>query len=221
MSTVCLPVHPLTRVIARLFLGVAALFATSVSAADESALLRQLAAGTPAEKDSARQTLVAGATAAAIPTLAAQLARPETFDNACLLLEALGLPEADAALRAALATLDGRELAGVIAALTRRADAAAEAAILALAGRPQPVRSAALAYLGKLATPGALTALAAAPQDAVTADATLAAAETLFARGDEKQALALYARLSDDARLADHIRLAAFCARIAADPDRA
>jgi hypothetical protein len=97
MSTVCLPVHPLTRAIARLFLGVAALFATSVSAADESALLRQLADGTPAEKDSARQTLLAGATAAAIPTLAAQLARPETFDNACLLLEALGLPEADAA----------------------------------------------------------------------------------------------------------------------------
>jgi len=229
MSTVSIPAHPLTRVPARaarraaalLLVFAAALMAACPLAADESALLRQLADGTPAEKDSARQTLLAGATAAAIPTLAAQLARPETFDNACLLLEALGLPEADAALRAALATLDGREQAGVIAALTRRADAAAEAAILALAGRPQPVRSAALAYLGKLATPGALAALAAAPQDAVTADATLAAAETLFARGDEKQALALYARLSDDTRQADHIRLAAFCARIAADPDRA
>ncbi|MBP8800705.1 MAG: VCBS repeat-containing protein [Kiritimatiellae bacterium] len=199
----------------------AALFAVRPLAADEAALLRQLAEGTPAEKDSARQTLLVSATAAAIPTLTAQLARPETFDSACLLLEALGLPEADAALRAALTTLDGRELAGVIAALTRRADTAAETAILALVDRPQPVRSAALAYLGKLATPRALAALAAAPQDAITADAMLVAAETLLARGDEKQALALYARVSDDTRLADHIRLAAFCARVTADPDRA
>ena len=176
----------------------AALFAVRPLAADEAALLRQLAEGTPAEKDSARQTLLVSATAAAIPTLTAQLARPETFDSACLLLEALGLPEADAALRTALTTLDGRELAGVIAALTRRADTAAETAILALVDRPQPVRSAALAYLGKLATPRALAALAAAPQDAITADAMLVAAETLLARGDEKQALALYARVSND-----------------------
>ncbi|HRR33094.1 MAG TPA: FG-GAP-like repeat-containing protein [Kiritimatiellia bacterium] len=223
MSTLRLTIHPLTltRLATCLVLGAAALFATTACSADESALLRQLTDGTPAEKDSARQALLANATAAAIPTLAAQLARPETFDNACMLLEALGLPEADAALRAALATLDGRELAGVIAALTRRGDTAAESTVIALASRPQPVRSAALTYLGQIATPGALAALAAAPQDAITADATLAAAETLLARGDRKQALALYARLSDDPRLADHIRLAAFCARIAADPDHA
>ena len=76
------------------------LLLTFPTLADEAALLGQLATGTPAERDAARQSLLVTATPAAIPQLAIQLASPETFDNACFLLEAMRLPEADATLRA-------------------------------------------------------------------------------------------------------------------------
>ena len=111
--------------------------------ADESTLLQQLASGSPEEKDKARQTLLTTATPAAIPQLAAQLTRAETFDNACFLLQALRLPEADAALREALNTTSGREQAGVLAALSSRADASAEPYAIKLLSQPEPVRSAA------------------------------------------------------------------------------
>ncbi|HNX34323.1 MAG TPA: HEAT repeat domain-containing protein [Kiritimatiellia bacterium] len=188
--------------------------------ADEAALLRQLASGSPAERDAARQTLLATATPDAIPLLAAQLAQAETFDNACFLLEALRLPAADAALRAALATTSGREQAGLFGALARRGDAAAEAQAIAHLAKPEPVRSAALTYLGRIATPGALAALEASPLDAATADATLSAAETLAARKALSQASGLYARLYRST-LPDHLRLAAFCGLIQADGDNA
>jgi HEAT repeat protein len=184
--------------------------------ADETALLQQLAAGTPPERDAARQALLATVTPAAIPQLADQLAKPETFDNACFLLESMKLPAADAALTAALERTSGREQAGLLGALARRADAAAEQRALALLSKPEPVRSAALLYLGRIATPAALAALAAAPSDAPGADAALAAAETLSARKDVKQAASLYARLYRSS-LPDHLRLAAFCGLLRTD----
>ena len=72
-----------------------ALFAVRPLAADEAALPASLPRA-PGRKDSARQTLWS---APQPPPSDAHrpLARPETFDSACLLLEALGLPEADAA----------------------------------------------------------------------------------------------------------------------------
>ena len=184
--------------------------------ADESALLQQLVSGSPEEKDAARQTLLTTATPAAIPQLAAQLASPETFDNSCFLLEALHLPEADAALRAALARTSGREQAGLFGALARRADTAAESQAIASVTKPEPVRSAALNYLGHIATPGALAALEATPLDAATADATLAAAEALANRKSFKQAAHLYTRLYRS-NLPEHLRLAAFCGLVRTD----
>ena len=197
-------------------LGLLTSVVTASLFADEAALLRQLASGSPEERDAARQSLRATATPAAIPQLAAQLKQADTFDNACFLLEALRSPEADAALRAALASTSGREQAGLLNALTRRGDSAAAAHAIAQLAQPEPVRSAALNYLAHSATPGALAALTAAPLDAATADATLTAAETLAGRKAFKQAVNLYARLYSSAQ-PDHIRLAAFCGLVQAD----
>ena len=99
------------RASVKAFLPLAALF-TLAGIADEAALLRQLASRAPEERDAARQSLLVTATPAAIPQLASQLKQAETFDNACFLLEALSVPEADTALRAALASASGREQAG-------------------------------------------------------------------------------------------------------------
>jgi HEAT repeat protein len=184
--------------------------------ADEAALLGQLATGTPAERDAARQSLLVTATPAAIPQLAVQLASPETFDTACFLLEAMRLPEADATLRATLSTTTGREQAGLLDALTRRADPAAEKTAIALISQPEPVHSAALHYLGHIATPAARAALAAAPADAASADATLASAETLASRKESKQAVALYLQLYRSSQ-PDHLRLAAFAGLVRTD----
>jgi hypothetical protein len=136
------------------------------------------------------------ATAAAVPPLAAQLAAPNTFDNACFLLESLRLPAADAALVEALDKTSGREQAGLFDALARRAVPGAEKKALAQISAPEPVHTAALHYLGTLATPGALDALAARPDDAAAADASLLAAERLSSRRDTEAAVAVYTRLS-------------------------
>ena len=184
--------------------------------ADEAALVQRLASGSPEEKDAARQTLLVSATPAAVPQLAALLEKAEAFDSACFLLESLRLPEADAALAAALDKTSGREQAGLLDALARRANPAAEKQAVALASKPEPVRTAALHYLGTIATPGALAALAQAPADAPSADATLVAAEALIRRGEAKQAVALYTPLYRS-QLPDHIRLAALAGLVKND----
>ena len=194
------------------------LFAATSLFADEAALIQALVSGSPAEKDKARQTLLVSATPAAVPQLAALLKQHETFDSACFLLEALRHPDADAALRAALASATGREQAGLLDTLARRADAGAEAQAIALIAQPEPVHAAALNYLGHVATPAALAALAAAPADAASADALLAAAEKLIARKEGKQAVVLYTRLYRSDR-PTHIRLAAFTGLVRTDTD--
>ncbi len=180
--------------------------------ADETALLRQLASGDPAERDAARQSLLATATPAAIPGLAAQLDKPDTFDNACFLLESLKLPEADAVLAAALDRTSGREQAGLLYALAHRTCATAAAKARPLTAAPEPVRSAALYYVltTNPSDPGNLP-----KPDTANADAYLAAAEKL-ASADAQRAASAYASLyrSD---LADHLRLAAFCGLLRTD----
>jgi hypothetical protein len=180
-----------------------------------------LASPDPAARDAARQELLVSASAADVPALAQLLLKPDTFDNACFLLEALRLPEADAALRDALTRTSGREQAGLLQALSRRADPAAEQQAAALLAAPEPVRSAALAYLGFIATPGAVATLTGLPPDPAVADAVLAAAGTLAARRQPKQAAALYTRLLDAAALPDHLRLAALSGLFHTDADLA
>ncbi len=186
--------------------------------ADESALIRQLASGTPEEKDAARQTLLASATPAAIPGLAAQLGTPETFDNACFLLEALKLPEADVALADALGRTSGREQAGLLDALSRRkTPLAATKAIMLCSEAPEPVRSAAARYVYTVAEPSTGKSQPIPSADLQTADALLTAAEIHSSR-DTKQSVARYDALYRST-LPDHIRLAAFCGLLRADTD--
>lgn len=186
--------------------------------ADESALLRQLSDGDPAARDVARQTLLASATPAAIPGLAAQLGKPETFDNACFLLEAMKLPEADAALADALSRTSGREQAGLLDALARRKTPLAATQALVLGSEaPEPVRSAALRYCYTVAEPSTGTSQPIHSADLQSADALLTAAEIHSSR-DTKQSVARYDALYR-AKLPDHIRLAAFCGLLRADTD--
>jgi HEAT repeat protein len=187
--------------------------------ADDAALIQRLASGSVEEKDAARQTLLTTATPAAIPALAAQLANPETFDNACFLLESLRLSDADAALVAALDRTSGREQAGLLYALARRAVPDAEKKAATLLSAPEPVRSAALYYFGAIATPGALDTLAASPADAASGAAMLMAADTLIARKKTDRAVALYTQLFQST-LPDHIRLAALSGLIRNDNDK-
>ena len=189
--------------------SLACLLAASL-VADEAALLRQLAAGAPAERDAARQALLVRATPDAVPQLAAQLEKPDTFDNACFLLESLRSPAADAALAGALGRTSGREQAGLLDALARRrSTAAAEQARGLLKTASAPVQAAALHYLAVTEDPDKLAALP--PADAANADAWLAAAERLAAQGAP-----LYERLLRST-LPDHIRLAAFCGLLRCD----
>lgn len=183
--------------------------------ADEATLLQQLASGTPAERDAARQALLTCVKPSAVPQLGAQLDKPETFDNACFLLESMGVPEADAALAAGLARTSGREQAGLLDALARRQSRAAfDQARALLKDAQAPAKSAAFHYLAVTADPDKLMDLP--PVDPSNADAWLAAAERLAVRDASKAAM-LYASWSRCSSLPDHVRLAAFCGLIRCD----
>ncbi len=184
--------------------------------ADETARLQALASGSPEEKDKARQALLVAATPAVIPQLAAQLAQPDTFDNACFLLENLRHPAADAALCSALASAPALRQADLLDALARRAYTSADKQAISLAAQPGPARAAALLYLGRIATPDAVSTLTAAPLDGSGAHAILCAADTLAARRDVKKATALYTRLYRSG-CPDNLRLAAFAGLVQSD----
>jgi len=103
-------------------------FATATALfADEAALLRQLAATDPVERDAARQALLTTATVSAIPALSAQLASPDTFDNACFLLESMKQPTADAG-----GYCDANDADALIALLGQPDTALADAARMSL-----------------------------------------------------------------------------------------
>ncbi|MDD4101350.1 MAG: FG-GAP-like repeat-containing protein [Kiritimatiellae bacterium] len=178
------------------------------SAAGEAALIKQLSDGSAEERDAARHKLLVSATPASIPALAAQLAGPATFDNACFLLEALGHPDADAALAAAIVQADDRCQAGLLNALKRRNSPVAitMAHGLCASGRAM-AKAAAWDYLAAVADPADLadgTACAAMPGSAL-----LTLAERL-AETDVKVARAKYAEAMGE-RFPEHVQLAAFC----------
>jgi len=179
-----------------------------IALADEKELLKQLSCGSPAEIDAARRKLLVSATPAVIPGLAEQLKKPETFDNACFLLEALCHPEADAALAAVIGSVDGRAQAGVLNALRRRGSPLALAAARGLcADGSDMVKAAAWDYLVSVSDPLELTRNL--PAGGVPAAARLALAERL-ADIDAKAAHSHYSAAMK-ADCPEHVRLAAFC----------
>lgn len=126
------------------------------------------------------------------------LAHERLSHGARLVLEAIPDPEATAALRGAMPSLQGKLLVGVVNSLGARRD---QEAVLALAQRlgdsDTEVASAAAAALGRIATPEAVQKLletlpkAAANVRPAIGDACLACAESRLSQGKPDEATAI------------------------------
>jgi HEAT repeat protein len=114
----------------------------------------------PGEKALACKRLAVVGTAAAVPPLAELLNHPELGSWARIGLEAIDGPEASAALRAALATVRGRDRAGVVQSLGVRRDPQAVRPLgELLAGADDDAASAAAVALGRIGGEAARDAL--------------------------------------------------------------
>jgi HEAT repeat protein len=196
------------------------LFVVSVSAApaesptpllcqSEAELLRVLA-GTSDPKsvvDACRQLAIVGSSNA-VPTLARLLNDPQLAGYALIALENIPEPGPNAALRSALLSLKGKQLAGVITSLGVRQDVLALPLLGPLLGDPDfTVAQAAARAMGGVVTPQstellqrALTTSPATLQP-VVADSLLRHAESLIAMKRTKAALALYHFVLDHGEL--------------------
>ncbi|MBM3737010.1 MAG: hypothetical protein FJW39_14610 [Acidobacteria bacterium] len=110
--------------------------------------------GSPYAKAKACQRLAVTGGPEAVPALAALLADPQLSHYARTGLDQIPGPAADEALRAALRTLQGRLLAGVIHSVARRRDSAAIPALARLQHDTDPaVAKAAYAALAAIRPP--------------------------------------------------------------------
>lgn len=164
----------------------------------EAACLAALAGTDLRDKTRACQELVSVGTPAAVPALAALLDQENIADYARSALEGIKDPSASAALRKALGTTKGRQLAGVVNSLGVKRDPAAVADLQKLAlDAKSGVATEAVASLGMIANADATKTLqkilADGPADLKTpaAHAALMAAETASKSGDAKGARAL------------------------------
>ena len=153
--------------------------------------------------------------AGAVPALAALLPEPALSHAACGALEAISCPEAVEALGASLPKLSGLLKVGVINSLGARQDARSVPALTALLkDADTQVAAAAAAALGSIGTVEAAKALRAfqpkAPEAMrlAVADACLACAERLLAKGKKAAAQALYQALATTQQ-PKHVQLAA------------
>jgi len=148
-----------------------------------------------ADKAGACRLLQRVGTKAAIPALVALLPDAKLSHMALYALEPMPFPEVDDALRAALPSLKGRQLAGVINSLGVRRDPKAVGPIAKFLGDPdRDVAAIAVRAVGTIGTPEAakvLTAAMATPSVPV-ADGALRCADALAAAGYKAEALALY-----------------------------
>lgn len=121
-----------------------------VSAEKEKEALAVLQSDAPAaDKALACKKLTIDGSATAVPELAKLLTDPQLHSWARIALEAIPGPEADAALRKAAETLEGKLLIGVVNSLGNRRDAkAVEQLAKLLAGKDKDVASAAAVSLG-------------------------------------------------------------------------
>lgn len=152
-----------------------------------------------ADKALACKQLAIFGSADAVPDLAKLLGNERLHSWARTGLEAIPGTEADAALRAAAATLSGKLLVGTINSIGVRKDAGAQQVLMQrLADRDPEVASAAAVALGHVGTLTAVSALKAAlprangaVQSAI-AEGCILAAEGLLAAGKGSDATALY-----------------------------
>lgn len=151
-----------------------------------------------------------------VPALAALLPDEALSHMARMALEPIPDASVDEAFRAALDTLRGRPLVGVVGSIGRRGDAQAVPRLAQfLANADAEVAAAAAASLGRIGTPEAAKALesvpAGAPAPVVTAilDGRLACAAASLAKGRAGDAIAAWDRLCADSSVPEPVRMAA------------
>lgn len=141
-------------------------------------------------------------TSVSVAPLAALLADEKLSHFARYALESLPYSTVDAAFRAALVTLKGKQLEGVIASVAVRRDANAIDALIGLLKNEDPaIAQAAARAVGSIGTAAAARALEDAWSSAVPgnrqaiAEGSLRCAEALFVAKQRDPALAIYSRL--------------------------
>ncbi|MGD0088322.1 MAG: HEAT repeat domain-containing protein [Planctomycetota bacterium] len=151
-----------------------------------------------------RYLSIAGS-AKCVPDIAEYLGHEQLAHSARMALEALPAKEALEALRKALGSAKGKQLAGVVSSLGAKRDAEAVPALGKLAGEADPVvAEAALNALGAIGTPEAAQILdEAAPRapealKRAVAKARVACAGRLAATGKGDKAAAIYKTLLDN-----------------------
>ncbi len=172
----------------------------SVSATKEMELIALLRSEAPAaDKAMACKQLAIHGTSAAVPDLAKLLPEEQFSSWARTALEAIPGPEADAALRSASESLEGRLLVGMINSIGVRRDAGSvEILSKRLQDKDTEVVNAAAVALGRIANAPAtelLTkALASAPAEARAgvAEGCVLAAERLLADGKSAESAVIY-----------------------------
>lgn len=149
-----------------------------------------------------------------VPVLAGLLGHAELGDYARFGLQPIDDPGVDDALRAAMDSLEGRLLVGVVNSIGVRRDAKAVQGLQALAADPaKGAACEALMALGMIATDESIATVRdaltseTATHRAAAADAALVAAEHLLARKRENEALEIYDAVRD-ANLPAHLRVA-------------
>lgn len=187
----------------------------------ETKLLDLLQGGVSrAAKDFICRKLTIIGTVASIPVLAAFLGDAENSHMARYALERIQAPEAAQAMREALPNLSGKLKIGVIGSLGVRQDTASVPVLAALlSDSDADVARAAAFALGDIRTPEAAKALTSATvaesARSAVADAVLACAEALLAKGEKVQAIALYRKLTGEDQ-PKQVRLAATRGMLAA-----
>lgn len=178
---------------------------SAIATMDAAGLIRILSDAGSSEFKKAKACQRVGELGAkeAVPALSALLSNEHLSVYARYGLEPIADPSADDALRAAMSTLKGVLLIGVINSIGKRRDAKAAPALAKLIhGADADLARAAAAALGSIGgAPAAKELLAAIPKTngmtkMAVADAALVCAERLLAAGNRDQALALYASLS-------------------------
>ena len=164
------------------------------------------------QKAEACQQLSRIGDADAVPVLAALLNDPQLSSYARTGLELIPAPEAGQALRAALSTLKGRQLAGVVNSLGKRGDESAVPALQRLVTQDQtivaPVALAALAQIGSDAALSTIrTTLEGGPAALrlPAAQAAIDATDTLIKNGNKTAANELLKAVLG-AALPEHIK---------------
>jgi hypothetical protein len=153
-------------------------------------------------------------TAASVPGLAPMLLDEELSVFARLALERIPGPEADKALRDAIARSKGRTRIGIINSVAVRRDPRGVSLLVKAANEEPESTAAAAKALGEIGTTESAKALetfrgkGTPAQRLAVADAFLICAERLMASGERAQAVKIIQSLTDSSQPA-HVRLAA------------